>query len=107
MFHFICQRLVVITDPAARDELSLCRINRYDVSTHCAYATVWSKSDAWGHSGVILVKTLERGDQLLAAQISSGAFQTFREDLRGCERIQLRCDVSRREPVFLLQRAGR
>src|SRR5215217_374584 len=81
-------RLVVI-DPAARNEFSFGRIDRKNVRTHRSDATVWSKGDAWGHAGVVLVQALKRSDQFLAAQISSGSLQPFCEDLRRRVSIQL------------------
>src|ERR1043165_4829771 len=98
-----CAFLWLVTDPAVGDEFSFCGVNRKYVSAHCAYATVWTKGNAWRHAGVVLVETLKRSDELFATQISSSTLQPFREDPRCCKSIELRRYVSMRKLVLLLQ----
>src|SRR5688572_20768097 len=88
-----------------QDEFFFGEIDRNDVTPHGTDTAVWSKRDAWSHTGVILVETFKRRNELFATQISSRTLQRLSEDLRGGESVQLRRCVPGRQLVLLFQRA--
>ena len=62
-------RLISLDPPTRSRKFLLCEIYPDDVRACGAYSSVWSKSDARCGAGFIIVETLERRDELLAAEI--------------------------------------